>query len=47
VAYLVKSAIYTYLDIQDDNINEIWINDKPFLKAFADPDNPVNFEDMF
>ncbi len=42
VAYLVKRAIYTELDIREDNVNEIWIDDQLFMKAYTDGDNPAS-----
>jgi len=42
IAYQVNTRIHTYLDISDDNLNELWIDHKPFISAFKDKDNPCN-----
>jgi hypothetical protein len=42
VAYQVNSRIHTYLDFNDENLNELRIDHKPFMKAHIDEENPYN-----
>jgi hypothetical protein len=42
IAYQVNNRIHTYLDLNDDNLNELRIDHKPFMSAYIDHENPYN-----